>query len=356
MTTTADQTKLVTAFEIDTLCPSQNAHWDAFVASHPKGSLYHQSIWRDLIKDLFGHESLYLCARGASKTIVGVLPAIRLNSRLFGDFMVSMPYVNYGGAIASNPQVEEALMREAGVRAKDLGCEHIEFRDTSRRDSNWQVRADKVAMELLLPESTRSLWSVLGSKVRAQIKRPQKEGFTVVHGQIDMLPYFYQVFAHNMRDLGTPVYPQTFFSSILEAFPQSSSLIIVQHNGQPVASGFLLGDRERLQIPWASSIRTYNRLGVNMLLYWEALKQAIENDYRIFDFGRSSVNSGTYRFKKQWGAQENQLYWHYWLNGAQQIPQLTPDNSRYRAAITIWKHLPLSLTKWLGPQIVKYLP
>ena len=93
-----------------------------------------------------------------------------------------------------------------------------------------------------------------------------------------------------------------------------------------------------------------------MLLYWEALKHAIEQGGRRFDFGRSTTDSGTYRFKRQWGAQPTQLYWHYWLPRSAALPALNPDNPKYRLAIRLWQRLPLAVANRLGPRIVRYLP
>ena len=330
--------------------------WNQFIESHSRASLYHRTVWRDIIHQLFGHETHYLYVKSPTGQLVGILPLVRLRSRLFGDYLVSMPYFNYGGAVAETAAIEEVLMRRACALAEGLGSAHIEFRDTCQRDGHWPVRTDKVIMELKLPTSVEALWSSLGSKCRAQIKRPQKEGVEVIHGGLALLSEFYQVFSRNMRDLGTPVYPEKFFAAILEAFPQSASLVVVRHGSQPVAAGFLLGDKDRLEIPWASSVRKFNRIGVNMFLYWEALKIAIQDGYEIFDFGRSSIGSGTYRFKKQWGGQERQLYWHYWLKEGNKLPQLTPTSPKYKLAVMVWKFLPLFIANRLGPEVVKNLP
>ncbi len=93
-----------------------------------------------------------------------------------------------------------------------------------------------------------------------------------------------------------------------------------------------------------------------MLLYWEVLKFSISRQYQYFDFGRSSKNAGTYRFKQQWGAQPKQLYWHYWLPGDAELPQLNPNNPKFKIAIRIWKKIPVFITKIIGPPIVKNLP
>jgi serine/alanine adding enzyme len=285
-----------------------------------------------------------------------VLPLVRLKTRLFGDYLVSMPYFNYGGALTVNDAVTQSLMCEAGALAERLGARHVEFRDTREQPGSWPVRIDKVVMELRLPESADALWSALGSKLRAQIKRPTKENISARVGGAELLDDFYEVFARNMRDLGTPVYGRELFSSILTAFPQAAFIIVAYHEGRPVAAGFLLGHRERLEIPWAASLREYNPLGPNMLMYWEALKKGIADGYKVFDFGRSSVDSGTYRFKKQCGAVERPLRWHYWLPHGAALPNLTPNNAKYRLAIWLWQRLPLRITNRIGPMLVRGLP
>lgn len=344
------------SLNIETADGTSTAAWDAFVQAHNRGTPYHTIAWRRVIERVFRHETFYLSATAGNGDIEGVLPLVRLKSLMFGDFLVSIPYVNYGGALAVGARADGELMREACELGRRLGARHVEFRDAIQRPDEWPCRTDKVIMERALPKDADELLRDLGSKVRAQIKRPTKEGATVVHGGRELLSEFYATFARNMRDLGTPVYPRKFFSVICELLPAASRIVVVRIGGQPVAAGFLLKHRQRMEIPWASSMREYNRLGVNMLLYGEALKLAINEGCTTFDFGRSSVGSGTFRFKKQWGAAPKQLYWHYWLRSGGPVPQLSPSNPKYRMAISIWQHLPLELANLLGPRIVKYLP
>jgi len=329
--------------------------WNSYVTSNPAASIYHRAEWRSLIKQTFGHEGCYFIARDKNNIIVGILPLIRLKSRLFGDFLVSMPYFNYGGAIADHPSIEQALMKAANDHANSLNTSHIEYRDNIPRDG-WPVRDEKVNMILPLAGSENELWNGFTPKLRAQIRRPQRENPQVLSGGEEYLDEFYNVFARNMRDLGTPVYSRQFFSNILETFPEACRIMVVRLGKRPVAAGFLIGYRDTLEIPWASTIRDVNHLGVNMLLYWEVLKYALLKGYKYFDFGRSSRDSGTFRFKQQWGAMPVQLHWHYWLNGNNELPAINPDNPRYALAINIWKHLPLIVTRYIGPHIVKNIP
>ena len=93
-----------------------------------------------------------------------------------------------------------------------------------------------------------------------------------------------------------------------------------------------------------------------MLLYWTVFKFACDRSFKTFDFGRSTPDEGTYRFKEQWGAKPVPLYWYYWIGKGGELPELNPKNPKYRVAIAMWKKLPVSVTKVVGPSIVRNLP
>jgi serine/alanine adding enzyme len=332
------------------------AAWNDYVERAPAASAYHRYEWRGLIGSVFGHDTHYYAARDAAGRICGVLPTVRLRSLLFGDFMVSMPYFNYGGVLGDTERVAAELVDHAARHASELGASHLELRHHAPVCPAWPVRTDKVTMWLQLPGSAEALSKQLGSKLRAQIKRPSKEGATCVSGQVELLDEFYAVFARNMRDLGTPVYPRAFFAAILAAFGARVRIFVVRWRGAAVAAGMVIGHRGRLEIPWASSLREANAIGVNMLLYWSVLEYACGQQYASFDFGRSTLDSGTFKFKKQWGAEPQQLYWHYWLRSGGAPPLLNPSNPKYRLAVAAWQRLPLAVANRLGPLLVRNLP
>jgi len=329
--------------------------WNSYVDRNPAASIYHRAEWREIIQQTYGHEGYYFLARDSAGDIVGVLPLIRLKSRLFGDLLVSMPYFKTGGAVADHPSVEQQLMQAANDHAATLNIEHIEYRDDILREG-FPVRSEKVNMILSLPGSRDELWNSFSSKLRAQVRRPLRENPEILFGGKKHLNDFYAVYARNMRDLGSPAHSKQFIRNIMSSFPDRSWIICLRLNNRPIAAGFLISHSDTLEIPLASTVRDVNHLSMNMLLYWEVLKFAVENGFRYFNFGRSSKDAGTFRFKQQWGAKPRQLYWHYWLNEGNDLPSLNPHNPKYALAINTWKKLPLVVTKWLGPRIVRNLP
>lgn len=211
-------------------------------------------------------------------------------------------------------------------------------------------------MILALPQDQNTLDSNLGAKLRAQINLGKKYKTEIAFGKLDLLDDYYRVFSLNMRDLGTPVYSKKFFRSILTAFPKSCTVVVVKLEGKPVSAAFLFGYKDLLEIPWASTIKKANKLNMNMLMYRAILGFAIDNKYQYFDFGRSTLDAGTYRFKKQWGAKPVQHYWYYDLAASGSTPKLNPDNPKYKLAISCWKKLPLFIANFIGPFIVKNIP
>jgi FemAB-related protein (PEP-CTERM system-associated) len=331
--------------------------WDKYVMESSAASCYHLIRWKDVIERSFGHKTYYLLSENNEGQISGILPLVRLKSLLFGNFIVSCPYFNYGGMCGDNSGIQDLLLNEAIKIAREENVKHIELRHINHVINGLPVKTTKVSMRLELFSSSDNLWKSFSSKLRSQIKKPQKEGMYIRIGRDDELDNFYKVFSINMRDLGTPVYSKTFFKNILKEFSEKTCICTTYtKEGKAVASGFLVGFKDMLEIPWASSLRNYSYLSPNMFLYWSVLKFACENGYRVFDFGRSTPGEGTYKFKEQWGAKPVQLYWHYWLKNAGPLPELNPNNPKYRLAIRTWQKLPVTLTKLIGPIIVKNLP
>lgn len=351
-----DSAKIV----VTEMSDAEQGDWQTYVHSHPHASLYHDVRWRSTITRVFQHRAHYLVARDDENRIRGVLPLIRQRSRLFGDFLTSLPFLNYGGALADADSIATQLMNVAAELGAQLGVRHVEFRDFVQR-SDWQCRDDKVTMRLQLPEDSNVLFAALGGKLRAQIRRPERDGGTIEIGTgkaeaIKLLDDFYRVFAHNMRDLGTPVYPKRWFAAVCNDFPDQVSISVARVDGRAVGAGFMLRHRMSMEIPWASTVRHANHTGINMLMYWRHIEHAVLLGCRVFDFGRSTRHSGTYRFKEQWGAEPTPLFWHYWSRHHDALPQINPTNPRFKAAIAIWRRMPVWTTRLIGPLIVRSIP
>ncbi|MEO1526308.1 MAG: FemAB family XrtA/PEP-CTERM system-associated protein [Planctomycetota bacterium] len=316
----------------------------------------HQAAWMNGLSRGLKHQG-YIIRESDGDQTVGVLPLMFVRGPIFGKFLVSLPYLNTGGVWAQSQEVATRLIEAACELADELNVKYLELRGEHRVDHpkfNFE-RTDKVHMRLPLPESDEALMASFKSKLRSQIKKSGDYQLEFTFGGNELLSDFYDVFARNMRDLGTPVFSRQLFAEILAAFEGDAELCVVRNDSQPIAGGLLIHSEGVSEVPSASSLREFNRSNANMLMYRHLLRRAIEKGSRVFDFGRSSEDSGTYRFKSQWGAKPHPAVWQYYVREGDPN-DMRPDAGGKKRLVELWQKLPVSVTRILGPTIVRGIP
>ncbi|HJP60833.1 MAG TPA: GNAT family N-acetyltransferase, partial [Gemmatimonadaceae bacterium] len=231
--------------------------WDDFAREQIGFTHMHRFRWRRVIEKAFGHECIYLSARDDRGKLVGILPLVRVRSLVFGHYLVSMPFLNYGGPLGSADAVA-ALVDEASELAASQRVKLLELRSPIEHDISLEASHRKITVVLDLPPTPSEMFQRFDTKLRSQIRRPQKAGATVLFGP-GQVRSFFQVFARNMRDLGTPALPLRFFEEIARQFPDDSLFACVYIDGCPVAAacGFQFGSE--FEMTWASSLRSHNK-------------------------------------------------------------------------------------------------
>ncbi len=328
------------------------AEWDAFVRAQHGWTHFHLFGWKRAIERIFDHECPYLAARGVDGRLEAILPLVRVDGLVFGRYLVSMPFVNYGGPLGAPDAIRRLTSFATELARRERRVLQLRCRSRTATDLPWTHR--KVTVLLDLPQDIDALWKSFNPKVRNQVRRPQKEGATVRFG-LDEIDAFFRVFSRNMRDLGTPTQSRRFFETISEIFPRDIRFGSVFMKGRPVAVGCGLCWNGEFEMTWASSLRTHNRFAPNMLLYWSFMRQLVEDRVLVFNHGRCTPGSGTHKFKLQWGGREEPLWWYYRAD-APRTSTPSPDDSKLAWAPSLWRHLPLRLANAVGPRVVRYLP
>jgi FemAB-related protein (PEP-CTERM system-associated) len=329
---------------------------EAHALRGPAVPLSRHPRWLTVLEQGLRHVPYMLEAIDGERT-TGLLPLAFVHSFLFGRFLVSLPYLNSNGVLADDEATRRQLIDEAVLLADRLKVRHLELRHEQPVEHAALTGrlTSKVHMRLALPEFPGPLWEGLSGKVRNQVRKGEKSGLTVAWGGLDLLPEFYAVFSQNMRDLGTPVYGRGLFGSILKQFPNEAELCVVRAGETSAAGALLLHGRGVTEVPSASSLRQFNSTCANMLMYWNLLDRAVQRGQGVFDFGRSTVDGNTFRFKKQWGAVPEPAVWQYYQRNGE-AGDLRPDNPRYQRLIRWWQRLPVGLTRLIGPPIVRGIP
>jgi len=321
----------------------------------------HDPAWLDILRQTLKHKtSILLDWRG--QRLAGALPLALTRSPLFGRHLVSLPYVNRAGLLTADVETGHALVEYAGRLAEQYDARYLELRhhgDVFDAEPFTHCRNEKCRMVLDLPATQAELRSGLKAKVRNQVRKGEQAELSISFGREALSAGFYSVFATNMRDLGTPVYPRKLFLAMLEYLGERCEIALVTTEGIPIAGAILVhdrvGDQAITQVPSASCLRQFNRLNANMWMYDQLLKRAVTRGSTQFDFGRSSEGSGTYRFKKQWGAKPQPTPWQVVLRRGS-LTDARPDDPRNRKRIEQWQKLPVWVTKAIGPTIVRGIP
>jgi serine/alanine adding enzyme len=354
---------------------------DRYAESVRDAAPYHLSAWREAITAAYGHQTVGAVATyrhggdeqfGDLPRVLGLLALVDLRHWLFGSRYVSMPYCDWTGMLADDIDTERRLLRRVLMEAQAQRISAVEIRQTRPLDTirpqreplsvdgtEWTLSdansENKVRMLLDLPGDADSLMRGFRSKLRSQIRKPMKEGLVVRSGGRDLVGDFYRVLVENMRDLGSPVHSFRFAEEVVERFGDRARVFVVYGDHLPIAGAVTLGLGNVLCNPWASASRRHVDRAPNMLLYWAMLEFACESGYRRFDFGRSTPNEGTYRFKEQWGARPEPIYWYRFSVGKGEPEPVASSKNRLRWAMECWKHMPVGITQVMGPMIRRHI-
>lgn len=326
--------------------------WDAFVDSCPEATFFHRAGWKEVIERAFGHPTHYLYAE-AEGAIHGVLPLGHVRSRLFGNALISVPFCVYGGIAADCPAARDSLERAACNLAEQLGAEYLEMRNLVPRNPNWPSKDLYVTFKKEIdPDPERNLLAV-PRKQRAMIRKGISAGLvSKIGNDVDR---FYAVYSESLRNLGTPVLSVSYFRLLKEVFGGSCEVLTVSSNDRVISGVMSFYFRDEVLPYYGGGTQEARALKANDFMYWELMRRAGERGVHSFDYGRSKQGTGSYDFKKNWGFSPRPLRYEYYLIKCRDVPNVNPLNPRYRLFVNLWRHIPVSVTRSIGPMIARNL-
>jgi FemAB-related protein (PEP-CTERM system-associated) len=332
------------------------AAWDAFVMSRPEATFFHLAAWRAVIGRAFRHKPYYVLAE-QDGAIVGVLPLVRVKTLLFGDTLISNPFCVYGGILAVDDAASRALADHAAWLRARMGSAAVELRYLDAPREGWLGEA-WVARPALYVTFRRAIVAdeaanlkAIPRKQRAVVRKAIERGLSAsVDGDVDTL---HAIFARSVRNLGTPVFAKRYFRILAEAFGSSMDILTVRDGGRPVASVMNFYFRDQVIPYYGGGTEAARRCGGNDFMYWEVMRRAAARGCRLFDFGRSKAGTGAFAFKKNFGFAPSPLHYRVCVKPGGAIPEVNPNNPKYRLMIKAWKFLPLPVANRLGPILVR---
>ncbi len=341
-------------YSVKEICNAGRHQWNNFVFENNGATVFHLFEWKNVFEKSYKLQTYYL-GLYLNEKLVAVLPAALINKPFAKPIAISLPFCNYAGLL-----FDTALERNVVVRwfIEFLQEKKVYlFEERRILNDNYDSLTEECTLKLELPSGSEKLWHNLTDKVRNQIRKAEKSGLTVRWG-IDQIKELYYIYSRNMSSLGTPVHSFRFLESICLNLKNNIDILTVRKDGKAIAAMLLLKFKRQLSNPIASSLKSHLSMNPNMLLYWEALRYGCENGFEEFDFGRSQINSGTYKFKKQWGAVPQNLIYECYSTSPAKMKSSISSYRGIKAKIfsSIWKNIPYQLTLLIGPRLRKYLP
>ena len=329
------------------------ASWDAFVTGCAQASFFHRAGWQKIISEVFRHDTYFLYAE-VNGVVQGVLPLAHVNSWLFGNALVSLPFAVYGGVAASNEGAAQALEDEAQQIARKLGVAHLELRNVAQRHADWPTQDLYVTFRKAILEHEEANMLAIPRKQRAMVRKGIRNG--LVSGIDSTIDRFFALYADNVHRHGTPAMPKRYFQALCDTFGKDCEILTVSaRSGQPLSSVLSFYFRDEVLPYYAGDDESARDLAANDFKYWELMRRSCERGLKVFDYGRSKQNTGSFAFKKNWGFEPRSLHYEYRLYQRDSIPQNNPSNAKYRLLIAAWQRMPIALANWLGPFVVRNL-
>jgi FemAB-related protein (PEP-CTERM system-associated) len=338
---------------LTSLTASDVGRWDAFVRAHPEGTFFHLAGWRTVIERAFRHPTYYVYTEREGQ-VTGVLPLVHVKSRLFGDSLISNAFCVYGGPIAADNDSRAQLVSFALAEMERLQVNHVEFRNRRASEEGWSRNSGLYAtFRREIDSDPEKNLQLVPRKQRAVIRQSLSNDLEAYLDQD--VSRFYQIYAESVRNLGTPVFPKTYFRLLFDIFSGSCEITTVLFRGKPVSSVLSFFFNDEVLPYYGGGTFAARALGANDFMYWNVMSAASANGYRVFDFGRSKIGTGSFNFKKNWGFVPENLIYDFKLRMHGEIPNINPLNPKYRFLIETWKRLPVPVTKLIGPPITRGL-
>ncbi|MCB1948133.1 MAG: FemAB family PEP-CTERM system-associated protein [Nitrosomonas sp.] len=326
--------------------------WDRFVHSCSEATFFHRAGWKNVIEQAFNHKTWFLYAE-SNDVIQGVLPLAEIKSFLFGHSLIALPFCVYGGIAANNDAARKQLESAAIELAKKQKVDYLEFRNMKPLHQDWPTKDLYVTFRKTIDPDIEKNLLAIPRKQRAMVRKGIKFG---LESEVDEdIERFFFAYSSSVHRLGTPVFSKKYFHLLKQTFKQDCELMTIHKDGVTLSSVMSFYFRDEVLPYYGGGTAEARKWAANDFMYWELMRRSCENGYKTFDFGRSKRNSGSYSFKKNWGFDEQPLYYEYQLVKSSQIPNHNPSNPKYKLFIQAWQRLPLFVANRVGPFIVKNL-
>ncbi len=339
--------------------------WDAYVASHPRSTVYHTSAWIRVVCDIGRYPSLCLIDEDDHGRVCGVLPLVAVESRLTGRRISSLPFSDVGYALADDESAVRGLLAEAATLRIRRRAAFFEMRGTPALRDGGEVipggspgHAHFLNYILPLTPDVDAVFATFSKKsVRYVISKAERLGVVVRRGDQKDLDAFYRLYVRTRRRHGVPPQPRALFSTLLQSFRGSpaATLHVAEYESRSIAATLTLQYNGTTYLKYEVVDESQRQLSAVHPLLWATIREAIQRGDRWYDFGRTAMdNPGLSDFKKRWGTTAVELP-YYFDPPAEGLSVVRSDSLKYRIFTTAFRHMPESWAVHVGARLFRHL-
>ena len=343
--------------------PWNDARWDAYVASHPRATVYHTAGWVRMVCETGRYPSLSLLCEDEGR-VTGVMPVAAIDSSLTGRRISTLPFSDACFALADDALTARALLDFTGVLRAERRARFHEMRGLPALRDGSDTEAPGYARSghfynFVIPlsrdsEAVRMTFS--RTAVRQTISKGIKLGVTVRVGDVRDLDAFYTLYVRNRIRHGIPPQPKQLFAAILTrpGADTHSMLYVAEHEGAAVAALIMLRHNGVTYAKYEGVDETRRELLALYPLFWKTIEDAVLAGDRLYDFGRTAAdNRGLCEFKTRWGTTQIDMP-YYFDPPAEGVSVVRSDSLKYRLFTGAIRRMPPALAIKVGQRIFRH--
>lgn len=315
---------------------------------------FHSIEWMSLVNETLGVEYKIAILQENNETVASI-PFAFYRNFIKGPCAIPLQFSGYYGSIVANSNLyKKKIMNHffQYCERKKLYTQIPEINSIDGYKSHSGYSIYKIELKNNLPVEEQIL-SYASKRTRGYIKSAINSNLKSFVGGLELIDEFYFIYLQNMKELGTPPLPESYFKKIIEYLPKVSKVILVKDHKKVCSGMFIMQISEKeLFTPIICTPRLYQTGQSSHLIYLKAAEEAQNFGCSIVNFGRSIDGGGPALFKKRYGLKASPLF-IYSPNKKWKVTD--PNNTNWRYAIEIWKRLPIFLTKLAGKILAKHV-
>ncbi len=285
--------------------------WDRIAGSAPEATFYHTRTWADILTRTDPRRRSVAQAFELEDGAVAVLPVLEYRGAggLVRTYDSSSPGI-YGGPIA-----ERSLRQDEVESILDSVAFHgalTKVRLNGNPFASWRLRRgashDGAFTQVLDLSCGFDAW--LGnssSSNRSNVRKAERSGITVrLASSVADYQAYYSVYEDTLRRWGERTLyrePLDLLLNSRECADDAVRLWLAEMDGAIVGGLFAVYHNEYVTGFHAASLQSHLKYKLNNLLHYEAIRDACDRGFRIYDMGPSGGQQGVIDFKSSLGAQ-----------------------------------------------------